>query len=213
MKLYTTIFSGSEIEFVIRITPKEARNKTMESGEQAAPVNVPLLRTVRSKIGSQYITYNPIVGLDIRARKQFNCSATAPASKVYQIANIMKSIVNTFESEPYLIHGSDSHSTTVINREAINKNTRSYSIYSATVYFVPTFMERIKNPYTPGISIFVDNVEFGFMPVEEVEAFVDQIHNLDLTTFQLLAGLVDKVSTIDTKLDYLINLETNKNQQ
>lgn len=198
MNLYSTVFSGREVIFTLKISPFRKKNEELEE-----PQPKPLIERMVSKAsGSQYLMYRPTVGLSIQSRKNQNIYAICPSHLIYQLAGIFYSVYQKLSEKDWYIASPDG-SITIVSSE-VAKMSKRMSLFRSVIEVRPTMLDVLNEGTVPGIMVIINRELCGTMLEYEVKAFIDMVNHMDISTYSLLVGLVDKVDQIDGKLDKLL---------
>ena len=205
MRLYASIFSGKELDFRIKVSTKKPK---VPNGQQPTPEeeNRPLLQRHTSKNGFRSLIYNPTVGLQItnRIKPMEHPAPTVPAHLIYQFVGQMQAVFRMLSKDHWYTVDEENGDITVIKKEAALAERR-VSLFNTVIRIRPDFIFIRDVGFEPGLNIILDNTLIGSMVYYEASALIDTISHLDLSTYSLLAGLAEKVDTMDQKLDYIIS--------
>ena len=94
-------------------------------------------------------------------------------------------------------------SITIVSSE-VAKMSKRMSLFRSVIEVRPTMLDVLNEGTVPGIMVIINRELCGTMLDYEVKAFIDMVNHMDISTYSLLVGLVDKVDQIDDKLDKLL---------
>lgn len=200
MKTICSIFIGRELDFSIQLTPK--KKQIVRNGESEYE---PMLKRHTSKIGTQSIIFQPTVGLRIINRHSpAGLSAMIPGQLIYQLAGLLQSLSAEIRKQTEDIYYKDPDTGIPNLTMSAHQYNRRLSVYRNMVVFAPGLIRTKDDIIVPGISIYLDMDPLGSMSFDEVTGLVDVINRFDLSTFSLLAGITDRVISMDEKLDKIM---------
>ena len=201
MKLYLPVFSGRQLEFTLMYSPRRTKAEIEKEGPNT---DKPLLMRNQSKVGNQYLTFNPTVGLTIQSRQNKEARVVVPGHLIYQMAGIMYRVYQTLsEDNDWTIRDPDGGERIVVAEE-VRKRSRKMSLFKTTIIVEPTLVPVMDEGLSVGVNLIFDRILYGNMIHYEVKSLIDTINHMDMTTLGLLSGLTDRVDTMDQKLDAIL---------
>lgn len=201
MRLYLPVFSGRQLEFKLMYSPHRTKAE-VEKGEPKA--DKPLLIRNQSKVGNQYLTFNPTVGLTIQSRLNKEANVIVPGHLIYQMAGIIHRVYQTLsEDDDWTIHDPDSGERITVAEE-VRKRSRKMSLFKTTMIVEPTLVPVMDEGLSVGVNLIFDRTLYGNMIHYEAKSLIDTINHMDMTTLGLLSGLTDRVDSMDQKLDAIL---------
>lgn len=168
-------------------------------------IDGPLITRYKSKIGNETLIFNPSVAFVIRGRGSYasDKSAWITQNVFYRFITSMTSVyqgLNT--SELYKQEGTALY----LDKKKASKVARRISLYRNTLTIVPCVIPIGDAQFARGIELLADTNSIGVIMHTDVLSLLEQLEHFDATTFSLLAGLVDEVESMNTRLD-LINMK------
>lgn len=172
-------------------TPKES--KTTEK----------LLKTYTSSIGNQSLIFNPKQYMILRGRRENTAEALIPSTLFYRFSALLSSVYQHMGSKDLYTR---KDSTWYIDQNVAIKYGRRMSTFRDTLYIVPTVYRNDRTEEMgPGIEFMLNNVQIGAMSAPEAIGMIDTLDHLDISTYTLMAGMLEKLDDIDWKVDKLLS--------
>jgi len=197
MKLITTIFPADEIEVVLTIQSRVSRNAKDQ------PNNEPLITRYRSKIGNESLIFNPSVALILKSRviRETITDALIPLNLIYRFTASVSAVYQKLQSEKLFL--ADGSSLYVDQKQAL-QHSRKISLFRNSLTITPGVASDRTGKLIKGITFNIEGNPIGTMHHGEVLGLLDVMDHLDISSFTLLAGVVDEIASMNLKMDTVL---------
>lgn len=190
MNIYATIMTTKDITFQVMVSSRNGEN-----GE--------LIQRYRSKKGFESLIYNPSIGIAISGRANNNGPRIVfPHTMLYAIANTLSKVYEDLSSEKLYIKDDKQ---LLLDAKYADKYAKKVVSYNSALIFRPAIYDN-RDGGSYGISVNIDGQNTGIMSHNEVRNVLDTFERFDITTFTMLAAMVDKLGTMDQKLDAIYSM-------
>ena len=196
MKLITTIFPANEIEVVLTVQSRVSRNKDQ-------PNNEPLITRYRSKIGNESLIFNPSVALILKSRaiRETAIDALIPLNLIYRFTASVSAVYQKLQSEKlFLVDGSSLY----VDQKQALQHSRKMSLFRNSLTIIPGVASDRMGKLIKGITFSTEGNPIGTMHHGEVLGLLDVMDHLDISSFTLLAGVVDEMASMNIKMDTVL---------
>lgn len=202
MKLIAPFFETRRIKFSLQISPKIGYG--LDKSAVVAEKNKPMIKSYISKAGLESLIFNPTVGLMIQAIDYTNNGArvVVPIHLVYQFGGILSNVYGSLIDKNWYYVGEDHIMCPIVNE--VQKRSKKISLFKTMMVMSPTIIIDQQSSNEPGIQLKADGLDLGCLAHYEARALIDAINHMDITTYTLLAGLTEKVDSMDRKLDTIL---------
>lgn len=198
MKLISTIYSGDQVEVNLTVQSKNTRTRDDKEGQAGQ-----LITRYRSKIGNESLIFNPTVALIIRGRdKNQSTDAWVPLSLIYRFTASLSHVYQKLQTEKKLYNATDG--ALYVDRNISLSVSRRLSLYRNSITLTPGVTTDRTGKPMKAIDLIVDEVLIGTMGHNEVLGLIDLIDHIDISTYALIAGVIDEMETTNSKLDRVL---------
>ena len=198
MKFINSLYSTNELEFVMNVQPKNQKNSN-----QGASSDGPLVTVHRSRVGNMTLVFSPTVALVVRSRsRSIEDNAWIPLHLIPRFTSNVASVYHTL-SDGKIVH-SDNGKMFIDKKKAVSASVKM-SLFRNGLMIAPAVLDSAGKP-TVGISMSIDGKIIGSMVHSEAMSLVDILDRLDLATYSVMAGMVDKLAEIDTKTEEILRV-------
>lgn len=202
MKLIAPFFETKRIKFSLQISPKIGYG--LDKSAVITEKNKPMIKPYVSKAGLESLIFSPTVGLMIQAVDYTNSGArvVVPIHLVYQFGGILSNVYGSLIDKDWYYIGEDRVLCPIANE--VQKRSKKISLFKTMMVMSPTIITDQQSVSEPGIQLKADGLDLGCLVHYETRALIDTINHMDITTYTLLAGLTEKVDSMDRKLDTIL---------
>ena len=205
MKLISTLYSTMSLDVSLIV-----QNRSTKTPSTEAVPNGPLITRHMSKIGTASLIFNPSVAIVIRPRGTNTMnSAWITSTMFYRFVTALTTVYQGL-SDDKLFH--TENSVLYLDKKKAADISRRVSLYRNALTIMPCVMS-LSESYIRGINLMVDTDQLGSMTHLEALGFLELLERFDMTTFTLLAGVVDelemmsdRLTTMDMKLNEILEL-------
>lgn len=199
MKLITSIYSSYELDFTINIQPRQQKDtdgKRVDSDSMFKPYT--------SKVGNVSLIFSPSLYLSIRPRKWNGTNrpeATVAANQFYRFTSMITQVYNNtlgkgvFREDDGLF----------LDQKAAAQAARRMSLFRYALTVFPDIMAGPDGAQQKAIGFQLDKIKLGSMGLNEATGLVDVLDHMDLTTYTLVAGLLEDVDDLHTANSIIID--------
>lgn len=192
MQLISTIMTTAQMEFTINV-----RSRNTNDPNRVAPDGDMITRYV-SKIGNQSLIFAPSVAFIVKSRINPAISAFVPLSMFYRFTSTLSTVYQSL-STGKLYHTEGS--TLFVDKNKANSCAKKVVLFRSTVTMIPDVYIDKGNTYTQGIAMLVDGNLLGIISHHDVMSLVEQLDHLDISTYSLMAGVIDEMEGMNNRLD------------
>lgn len=196
MKLISTIYPADEIEVLLTVQSRSSRtNKETHSNDQ-------LITKYRSKIGNESLIFNPSIALIIKSRNNREVmDALIPLNLIYRFTAAVSGVYQKLQSEKlFLVDGSSLY----VDQKLALQHSRKISLFRNSLTITPGICSDRTGKLVKGITFTIEGSPLGTMSHTEVLGLLDLMDHLDISTFSLLAGVVDEMESMNRKMDTVV---------
>lgn len=195
MKLITKLYDGYEVQFSINV---QSRASKETEGQES-----PLITPYKSKSGSMSLIFNPSAAVIIRSRDINNkASCYVPMSMVYQVAGMFTAMYKMI-SNSKMYNKADGQ--LYLDKKIALQCMQRISLFRNYLSVMPTIINRKDGSQERGIIVLADQTTIGNMTIDEVSSISSILEHLDITSYALLAGIVDSIEGNNARLDTVFN--------
>lgn len=198
MKLISTVFRGEQLEAKIMI-----QNRIQQRpGEQ--PQDGPLVTKYVSRVGNESLIFNPTVALSIDGKADRTINAYIPLTLFYRFAGNLSAVYEALnDAKLYRVDGPIMY----VDKKRALECARKLPLFRNTLSLVPDVYVDRSNVYSKGILFQVEMKPIGVLHHQEVLGLIEQLDHLDITSFSLIAGVIDELDGANQRLDMILDLQ------
>ena len=200
-----TLYQGSTSNWKIRVSPTGV--KDMES-EEIFKVWFPNGDKNPSK---KWVFYNPKIAFIIQYRFDNTVKYYVPVSMFYALKDALKVMYNrVLSNEMY----SKIDGKTFLNESKAIENRVRLTMFSDSIIFTPMLIEQETDEgiiEKKGVKIdSVQNLDKLSIPIDviELKTIYEILNRLDINTYTLILSLSEQITSMDKKLDKVLDLQT-----
>lgn len=194
MKLISTLYTGTEIEATLTIQSRTTRAKDDNS-------DGPMIVRYKSKIGNQSLIFSPTVALVLRGRGQNRSDAWIPVNLFYRFTSTLSHAYHSLSTDK--LYYSDK-GTLYLDRKIADAQTRKISLFRNSLTLSPDIAYDRTGKQMKGVLFSVDGTAMGVMGHNDVLGMVEMLDHFDINTYSLLAGVVDELESMSSKVDTIL---------
>ncbi|MCM1532579.1 MAG: hypothetical protein NC114_09955 [Ruminococcus flavefaciens] len=196
MKLISTLFAGAEIEAILNIQSRATRTKDGNTGGDE-----PLIVRYKSRIGNQSLIFSPTVALVLRGRGKTQMDAWIPVNLFYRFTSTLSHAYHSLSTDK--LYYSDG-GTMYVDRKIADAQARKISLFRNSLTLSPDIAYDRTGKQMKGILFSIDGNAMGVMSHNEVLGMVEIMDHFDVNTYSLLAGVVDELESMNSKIDTVL---------
>lgn len=201
MKFIGELYDSGTLLFSITIQSKASQNQ----------VDKNLINKHLSKVGNQSLIFSPKVSLIIRS-KDFTNQATCwiPGQLIYVVMSLFQSAYKALLNADKMYQLSEGF--LYLDKNLALKNTKKISLWKSYMSLVPTVIQSKDNSQQKGLVVMDDSNQVGTLTVEQLVHVISYLDHLDVSTYSMMAGIVDALEANNAKLDRIMEkLDTIQN--
>ena len=162
-----------------------------------------------SKVGNESLIFNPTVYLCIEANDRGRNSAPSaviPATTIYRVNGMLTKVYRSIvDQKMYRAEGRSLY----LDSNVAAKCIRKLSLYRNTLVVAPAVLsigDADDRHQIMAVSFSVDDMQIGLLGHQDLLNLIDVIGHMDINSYTMMAGIIDQLSTMDTKLDRILEI-------
>ena len=202
MKLISTVYPADELEVLLTVQSRTVRStKDTSSGSDL------LITRYRSKIGNESLIFNPSIGLILRSRNNRNVSdALISINLIYRFTASLSTVYQKLQSEK-LYHSEGN--TLYVDQKLALHYSRKISLFRNSLTICPAVSTDRTGKLIKGVIFTIEGNPIGTMNHSEVLGLLDILDHLDISTYALMAGVVDEMENMGRQMNMVMEKLTN----
>lgn len=195
MKLISTLFQTSQLDICMMIQNRNVRGKEEQDG--------PLISKYVSRVGNESLIFNPSVAISITSRVDKSLNAYIPLSLFYRFTGNLTAVYSVIsDNKLYRTEGN----VIYVDKKKALEVARKLPLFRNTLTLVPDVHVDRANTFTKGIAMLVEMKAIGIINHQEALGLIEQLDHLDITSYTLMAGIVDELESANTRLDSMMDM-------
>lgn len=198
MKVYATIFNNSDLVVQVTVSPRinqDAQKQNMNVSDER------VMRKYKSKIGNMSIIFDPVVALVISGKKaEFSERIIFGIRYTYQVMTTITAVYESMISNKTIYIRSGN--SIIMDRAAAEKYARKIPTFSHELRIKPSLIDR-EGGSVIGLEFSSDMGYIATISHMDARLLIESLEHFDATTYTLLMGLAEQLSTMDAKLDIM----------
>lgn len=204
MKLISTIFTGYELDIRLIVQPHSQKDK-----EGNTTVDETLVKQYRSRIGNVSLIFNPTVYMSIRSRGRGQWDGNG--DRILPDISISANLLSRFTTMLSQVYNNALKDKTYqedgglfIDQKVAASEARRMSLFRYAVTLFPDITNGPDNSQQRAVGFQVDKTKIGTLSLPEAASLIGILESLDITTYMLVAGLLDEVQSVHMANDIII---------
>lgn len=198
MKILSTVFTGSDLEWKIKVSP---RKNLINKNEYVPTFNV---WTPDDGSGFTALIYNPVISLSpTPTRKSPNDKRNCPLipmDKIYLFVNMLEQVYKDLSTPKMFVRSPEGQ--LIADKNLTNKARRKIKLYSQDLVVIPSVVYGY-NEETYGIHLYHGGEFTGTMTHKDLRMFCEIMMHLDIQVYSLLLNMVEQNIELNNKMDKL----------
>ncbi|MCM1230154.1 MAG: hypothetical protein NC489_08475 [Ruminococcus flavefaciens] len=196
MKLITTLFTADQVEITMMIQNRQSRPVPGQS--PANSQDAALISKYVSKVGNESLIFNPSVAVMVSSKMDRAQNAFIPLTLFYRFTGNLSAVYEALsDSKMYHVEGSALY----VDKKRAVECARKLPLFRNTLTMIPDVYIDRSNTFSKGIVFLTDAKPLGTITHQEALGLIEQLDHLDITSYSLLAGVIDELESANNRLD------------